>query len=58
MDSSGKAIIWVASQTSGATLASDHGVDFGLSPWGKMRLIRQRVLYGAASNPLDSLSKY
>ena len=53
LDSSGKAIIWVASQASGATSA-DGAVDYGLSPWGKMRLVRQRVLYGATTHPFDA----
>jgi hypothetical protein len=54
LDSSGKAIIWVASQASGATSSADGGVDYGLSPWGKMRLVRQRVLYGATTHPFDA----
>jgi hypothetical protein len=54
LDSSGKAIIWLASQTTSGGGAADGGVDYGLSPWGKMRLVRQRVLYGATSHPFDA----
>jgi hypothetical protein len=59
LDSSGKAIIWVASQASGAvsSASADLGTDYGLSPWGKMRLIRQRVLYGATTHPFDAYGR-
>lgn len=60
LDSSGKAIIWVATQASGvlSSTSADAGTDYGLSPWGKMKLIRQRVLYGATSHPYDTLGTY
>jgi len=48
MDASGRAIIWVTAQATSDTVVSSEGVgkelDFGLSPWGKVRLLQQRSL--------------
>jgi hypothetical protein len=46
LETSGKAIVWAATHTSSVPLKGEN-VDFGLSPWGKIKLVRQRVLYGS-----------
>lgn len=46
LETSGKAIVWAASHASSVPLKGEN-VDFGLSPWGRIKLVRQRVLYGS-----------
>jgi hypothetical protein len=40
LETSGKAIVWAATHTSSVPLKGEN-VDFGLSPWGKIKLVRQ-----------------
>ena len=45
LETSGKAIIWAA--TYATTSKAGDNIDYGLSPWGKIKLVRQRVLFGS-----------